>query len=158
MKEISFILNGEDRKIHIQPYKTLADVLRYQMGLKSLKCGCERGDCGTCTVWVNDKPVRSCLILGVEAAEQKVTTLEGLMKDGKPTPLQLKLHGDNAYQCGFCAPGMLMSLEALMRDNKKPDEEEIKEAIAGNLCRCTGYSSIVESVQELISSSEGEAL
>lgn len=145
-KTISFTLNNEQREVSVQANLTLADMLRYKIGVKSLKCGCERGDCGTCTILVNDKPVRSCLILAQEADGQKITTLEGLMIDGNMTPLQKKLHEDNSFQCGFCAPGMLISLEALIKHTPHPTKEEIQEAIAGNLCRCTGYTPIIDAV------------
>ncbi len=148
-KEISFILNGEERFFDVPINKTLADVLRYDVGIKSLKCGCERGDCGSCTLMIDGKTVRSCLVLAVEVDGHEVTTLEGIMGTDDLTPLQLKLHQLNSFQCGFCAPGMIMSLTALFNKNPTPNEEEIKEAIGGNLCRCTGYEPIIKACMEV---------
>jgi carbon-monoxide dehydrogenase small subunit len=149
---IEFTLNGESRQCAVEPNLSLADALRYQFGLKSLKCGCDKGDCGTCTILINGKAVRSCLILAVEAAGQKVTTLEGLMPNGELMPLQKKLIEHNSFQCGFCAPGIIMSLSELLAANPSPNEAEVKESIAGNLCRCTGYMPIIEAVMDLVKS------
>ncbi len=148
--QIAFTLNNELRKMDVETNQTLADALRYLMGTKSVKCGCERGDCGSCTILFNGKSVRSCLILALEADGQEITTLEGIKKpEEEMTPLQEKLLANNSFQCGFCASGMIMSLTPLLKKNPSPSEEEIKEAIAGNLCRCTGYEPIISAVKEL---------
>lgn len=148
-KTIELILNGEKRIMDVDVHKTLLETLRETFGIKSPKCGCDRGDCGTCTVMINGKTVRSCLVLGIEANGQEITTLEGLMNDGM-TPLQETMLKNNAFQCGFCAPGMIMSAEEVMKKHENPTEEDIIEGIAGNLCRCTGYSPIIKSIKETI--------
>jgi carbon-monoxide dehydrogenase small subunit len=150
MKKIDLKVNGEIRTIIVEPTTTLLEALRDQLGLKSPKCGCDRGDCGSCTVLLDGKSVRSCLILAIETENQEIVTLEGTMKDQDLTPIQKALYESNAFQCGFCAPGMIMSLSELLEKNKKPTEEEIKEAISGNLCRCTGYTPIIEAVKKLV--------
>ena len=132
MKEISFILNGEKRKLIVEPSETLLDVLRNKLGLKSPKCGCNKGDCGTCTIFLNGKSVRSCLILAIEADNQEIITLEGLSKEGLTT-LQKKFVELNAFQCGFCAPGITIAATELLSNNPHPSKEDIKEALNGNL-------------------------
>ncbi|MFC2139963.1 (2Fe-2S)-binding protein, partial [Bacteroidota bacterium] len=116
---------------------------------KSTKCGCERGDCGTCTVMINGRTVRSCMILAIEVDGQSVVTLEGLMKDDL-TLLQKKFIEHNSFQCGYCTPGVIMSATELLNSNPKPSTEEIKEALGGNLCRCTGYSSIINAIKDIV--------
>lgn len=148
-KEISFKLNGEQRIIDVRPNEILLEVIRDRFGLKSPKCGCDHGDCGTCTVMINGKTVRSCLVLAIEADGQEVVTLEGIMKEGI-TPLQESLLNHNSFQCGFCAPGVILSATELLNKNPKPDRTEIKEAIAGNLCRCTGYAPIIEAIEDIL--------
>ncbi|NCQ19661.1 MAG: (2Fe-2S)-binding protein [Ignavibacteria bacterium] len=148
-KEISFLLNGERRTIEVSPSEILLEVLRDRLGLNSPKCGCDRGDCGTCSVMINRKTVRSCLILAIEVEDQEVVTLEGMMQSGL-TPLQESFLKHNSFQCGFCAPGVILSTTELLAKNPHPDKEEIQEAIAGNLCRCTGYSPIIDAVIDLV--------
>ena len=148
-KSITFTLNGEIRTIEVEPSEILLDVLRNRLGVKSPKTGCDMGDCGTCTVMLNDKTIRSCLILAIEIDGQKVTTLEGLMKDGL-TPLQESFLEHNSFQCGFCTPGMILSVTELVGKNPKPNREEIKEALSGNLCRCTGYTPIIDAVVDYV--------
>ena len=148
MKKISINLNGEERFVHIEPNDVLLDVLRDKLGIKSPKSGCERGDCGTCAVLLNGKSVRSCLILAIEVDGSEIITLEGISKDGL-TPLQESFIKHNSFQCGFCAPGVTISATELLNKNPHPDKEEIKEAISGNLCRCTGYDSIIEAIEEV---------
>ena len=147
--EINFLLNGERRTIDVLPNEILLEVIRDRFGLKSPKCGCDHGDCGTCTLMINGKTVRSCLILAVEVDGQEVVTLEGIMKDGM-TPLQDSMLKHNSFQCGFCAPGVILSATELLNKNPKPGKEEIKEAIAGNLCRCTGYAPIIEAIEDTL--------
>lgn len=148
MKKISIKLNGETRFVYVEPNDVLLDVLRDKLGIKSPKSGCERGDCGTCAVLLNGKSVRSCLILAIEVDGQEITTIEGLSKDGL-TPLQEAFIENNSFQCGFCAPGITISATELLNKNPHPNKEEIKEAIAGNLCRCTGYESIIEAIEKV---------
>ena len=148
-KEISFLLNGERRTIEVSSSEILLEVLRDRLGLNSPKCGCDRGDCGTCSVMINGKTVRSCLILAIEVEDQEVVTLEGIMHNGL-TPLQESFLKHNSFQCGFCAPGVILSTTELLAKNPHPNKEEIQEAIAGNLCRCTGYSPIIDAVIDLV--------
>lgn len=148
-KEISFLLNGERRTIEVSSSEILLEVLRDRLGLNSPKCGCDRGDCGTCSVMINGKTVRSCLILAIEVEDQEVITLEGIMQNGL-TPLQESFLKHNSFQCGFCAPGVILSTTELLAKNPHPNKEEIQEAIAGNLCRCTGYSPIIDAVIDLV--------
>lgn len=148
MKKISFILNGENRFVFIEGNEILLDVLRDKLGVKSPKCGCDNGDCGACTVLLYGKPVRSCLIFAMEVEGQEITTVEGIAKNGL-TPLQKSLHEHNSFQCGYCAPGIILSTHALLLETPNPTKAEIQEAIAGNLCRCTGYTSIIEAVLDL---------
>jgi aerobic-type carbon monoxide dehydrogenase small subunit (CoxS/CutS family) len=148
MKEISIRLNGETRRVAVKANETLLDVLRGKLGIKTPKEGCGRGDCGACTVLLDGKAVRSCLILAIEVDGQSVTTLEGVGKDG-PSALQQAFVKNNAFQCGFCAPGVILSASALLAENPLPTEHEVREALAGNLCRCTGYEPIVRTVLEV---------
>jgi carbon-monoxide dehydrogenase small subunit len=147
-KPIILKVNGEERSADVEPNDILLDVLRTQIGLKSPKIGCERGDCGSCTILLDGKTVRSCLILAVEAEGHEITTVEGLSQGG-PTPLQQAFVEHNAFQCGFCAPGIVLAATELLERNPHPTEEEVKEAISGNLCRCTGYKPILEAVLEV---------
>ncbi|MFH1001082.1 MAG: (2Fe-2S)-binding protein [Bacteroidota bacterium] len=147
MYEISFKLNGETRYISVFANEILLEVLRDKLGVKSPKCGCDSGDCGACTVLLNSKAVRSCLIFAVEADQQEIITLEGISENGL-TPLQQMLLEKNSFQCGYCAPGMILSATELLEKNPHPTKHEIQEALAGNLCRCTGYSPIIDAILE----------
>ena len=153
-KMIHFILNGENRQIEVAPGETLLETLRNKLGLKSPKCGCDRGDCGTCTVLLNNESVRSCLIFAIEVDGQEIITLEGLSKDGL-TPLQEAFLKHSSFQCGFCAPGIILSATELLNNNPHPTKEEAKEAIAGNLCRCTGYEPILDAIMDVSKAEEG---
>ena len=144
-KRITLKLNRETRSVDIEPNDILLDVLRDKLGVHSPKIGCERGDCGACTVLLDGKTVRSCLILAIEAAGHEITTVEGLSRAGL-TPLQQAFLDHASFQCGFCAPGMVLSATELLARNPHPTEHEVQEAIAGNLCRCTGYKPIVDAV------------
>ena len=148
MKEISIRLNGEVRRVSVAPNETLLDVLRGRLGIKTPKEGCGRGDCGACTVLLDGKVVRSCLILAIEVDGQSVITLEGVGRDG-PTALQKAFVKNNVFQCGFCASGVILTASALLAEKPQPTEHEVREALAGNLCRCTGYEPIVETVLEV---------
>jgi carbon-monoxide dehydrogenase small subunit len=154
MTEIRFVLNGETRTIQVKPNETLLDVLREKLGMKSPKCGCDRGDCGACAVFLNGKSVRSCLVLAIEVHGMEIITLEGI-SGNKLSELQERFIEMNAFQCGYCAPGVIISATELLKTNPHPDLAEIKEALAGNLCRCTGYKPIFDAILSL-SGQEGE--
>jgi len=141
-----FKLNGEMRELSVAAGDTLLEVLRDGCGVKSPKSGCDRGDCGACTVLLNGKTVRACLVLAVEAGGAEILTLEGANSRKWTRTLQDAFHRKNAFQCGFCAPGVILSAAELLEKKKNPSRTEIKEAIAGNLCRCTGYEPIVDSI------------
>ena len=147
MKKITLTLNGELRNVYVEPEEILLDVLREELGVKSPKCGCDRGDCGACAVLLNGRSVRSCLVLAIETDGQEIVTVEGISKDGL-NKVQNTMLDKNAFQCGFCAPGMIISTTELLDNNPHPNLEEIKEALSGNLCRCSGYLPILESIQE----------
>ncbi|MBP7864967.1 MAG: (2Fe-2S)-binding protein [Acidobacteria bacterium] len=144
-KSIRFTLNGEVRTLDVDPWEILLDTLRERLGIKSPKIGCERGECGTCTVLLDGKPVRSCLILAVEADGRELVTVEGLNRDGL-SPLQEKFLEHNSFQCGFCAPGFVVAATALLQQDPSPDREAVREALDGHLCRCTGYTPILDAV------------
>jgi carbon-monoxide dehydrogenase small subunit len=147
MKELHELdVNGEIRQVAFEPYKTLLEVLREDMALTGTKHGCELGECGACTVLIDGEPVFSCLSLAVEAVGRRVTTVEGLAERGQPSALQRAFAATGAAQCGYCTPGFLMSATALLERNPRPSVAEIKEALAGNLCRCTGYTKIFQAV------------
>jgi carbon-monoxide dehydrogenase small subunit len=145
-RRIDFILNGEKRSVEPRINQTLLEMLRDALGVKSPKCGCDRGDCGSCTVLIDGRAVRSCLVLAVEVDGHEVKTLEGLMPGGELSALQKSFLAHNSFQCGFCTPGVIVAVSELLEKNPHPDRDEIKEALSGNLCRCTGYSPIIEAV------------
>lgn len=147
---ISVNVNGESYKRMVAANRTLLDFLRYDLALTGTKEGCDTGDCGACTVLFDGKAVDSCLVLAVEANGHKITTIEGLNATGEVDPLQQAFMEAGAVQCGFCTPGMIMSIKGLLNENPNPSRREIKRAIAGNLCRCTGYERIVDAVQLVI--------
>ncbi|MBI1729202.1 (2Fe-2S)-binding protein [Candidatus Acetothermia bacterium] len=144
---ITLQINGERYEVAVTVNKTLLEILREDLDLTGTKHGCEVGECGTCTVLINDQPILSCLTLGVEIQGQKITTIEGLEQNGKLHPIQQAFIELQAAQCGYCTPGMLLSSKALLDENKNPSQDEIKEALSGNLCRCTGYWKIIEAVE-----------
>ncbi len=143
---IELKVNGELYEVAIKPWRTLLDVLREDLGLTGTKKSCDSGDCGACTVIMNGKLVVSCLVLAVEAQGKDIFTIEGLAKNGQLHPLQQAFIEHGAIQCGFCTPGMLLSAKALLDRNPRPTEAEVREGISGNLCRCTGYTKIVEAI------------
>jgi carbon-monoxide dehydrogenase small subunit len=147
-KTITFTVNGELETINIPVHKTLLQALREELVLTGTKNGCAAGECGACTVLLNGEPVNSCLVLAVECDGAKVITVEGLAADEQLDPLQQALVDAGGVQCGFCIPGVLISARALLDRSPQPDEQEIREALVGNLCRCTGYVRIIEGVQE----------
>jgi carbon-monoxide dehydrogenase small subunit len=140
------VVNKESVEIAVEPWWTLLDVLRDQLDLTGAKKGCDRGDCGACTVLFDGRPLVSCSMLAVQANGHAITTIEGLLNDSHPHPLQQAFVEHGAVQCGFCTPGMIMSAVALLDENPCPSEDEVRAAIQGNLCRCTGYSKIVEAI------------
>ncbi|MBU1056519.1 MAG: (2Fe-2S)-binding protein [Proteobacteria bacterium] len=143
---IELKVNGESYETAIDPHRTLLEVLRDNLGLTGSKEGCDLGACGACTVIVDGKAVLGCLTLAMDAQGKEITTIEGLAKEGKLTLLQQNFVDYGAIQCGYCTPGMIMSSKALLDENPKPTEAEIKKGISGNLCRCTGYTKIVEAI------------
>jgi carbon-monoxide dehydrogenase small subunit len=143
---LTFELNGRETEVMARPLATLGFVLREQLGLRAAKAGCRQGGCGSCTVLVDGEPVLSCLLPVANVAGRSVSTLEGM---GGEDPLQTVFHERFAVQCGFCAPGMLMAARALLERNPSPTREEIAEALAGNVCRCTGYQSIIDAIAEV---------
>lgn len=146
-KLIKMTVNSKKWEISVQPNQTLVRVLREALGLTGTKVGCEMGDCGTCTVIMDGKAVNACLVLAVQADGREILTIEGLARDEALHPLQESFIMEGAIQCGFCTPGMIMSAQALLKENPDPDEAQIREGISGVLCRCTGYSKIVQAIK-----------
>src|SRR6266699_2185222 len=153
---ISFTLNGETTEVAFAPHKTLLEVLREDLALTGTKHGCELGECGTCTVLLDGTPVLSCLALGLACAGRRVKTVEGMAQGGKLHPLQEAFAELGAAQCGYCTPAFLLAAEALLAANPKPTRAAIKDALAGNLCRCTGYIKIYEAVELAAARMRGE--
>jgi aerobic carbon-monoxide dehydrogenase small subunit len=145
---IQMTVNGAHVEAAIEPNRTLLEFLREDLGLTGTKHGCGLGDCGACTVILDNEPVNACLVLAMQARDRDVLTIEGLAENGRLHPIQQAFVEKGAIQCGFCSPGMILSTKALLDQNPKPTELEIRTAISGNLCRCTGYQKIVEAVQE----------
>ena len=146
--KVSLTINGEKRELQLEPYRSLLDALRNEAGLTGTKKGCDVGDCGACTVIVDGKPLNSCLMLGVEAEGCDVITIEGIQSaPDRLHPLQESFMKLGGAQCGFCTPGMIVMAKALLDENPDPTEDEIRFGIAGNICRCTGYTRIVEAIQ-----------
>jgi carbon-monoxide dehydrogenase small subunit len=145
---MQFNINNAIYEGEIDVRRTLLEVLRENFGLMGTKKGCNEGECGACTVLMDNKPVLSCLVLAVEAQGKKIETVEGLAKNGELHPLQKAFIAHGALQCGFCTSGMLMAAKGLLNENPRPTEQAVRQAIAGNLCRCTGYDTIVEAILE----------
>ena len=143
---ITLKVNRDSYEIAVDTRRTLLEVLRADLGLTGTKEGCDIGECGSCTVLMNGKPALACLVLAVDAQDKDILTIEGLTVDGQLHPLQKAFVEHGAVQCGFCTPGMILSAKALLERTPSPSEEEVKAAIAGNLCRCTGYNKIVEAI------------
>lgn len=141
---VKFTLNGEKVKVKVKPNITLLDLLRRKLKITSVKRGCERGECGACTVLVDNQPVNSCLVLAPQIDGKNVVTVEGIVKKNELHPIQKAFIEAGAVQCGFCTPGMILTLKAFLDMNPNPSEEDIRRAIEGNLCRCTGYTKIIE--------------
>ena len=153
---ISFGLNGETTEVAFAPHKTLLEVLREDLGLTGTKHGCELGECGTCTVLVDGKSILSCLMLGLDAEDREVITIEGMAENGRLHPLQNTFADTGAAQCGYCSPGFLLAAKELIDKNARPSRDEIKEALSGNLCRCTGYIKIYEAIELAAAQMRGE--
>ena len=153
---VRFSLNNEDIEVAFAPHKTLLEVLREDLGLTGTKHGCELGECGVCTVLVDDQPVLSCLVLGLDAEGRKVATIEGMAAGNELHPLQETFADLGAAQCGYCTPGFLLTAQQLLENNPHPSRAEIQEALSGNLCRCTGYIKIYEAVELAAARLRGE--
>jgi aerobic-type carbon monoxide dehydrogenase small subunit (CoxS/CutS family) len=151
-RELELNVNDELWEVDVEPHKTLLEVLREDIGFTGAKEGCGLGACGTCTVLVEGAPLLSCLTLALEVQHKRITTIEGLVEGGRPDPVQKAFIEHGAIQCGFCTPGNILSAKALLDRNPRASREEIEEALAGNLCRCTGYQKIVEAVESLVGS------
>jgi aerobic carbon-monoxide dehydrogenase small subunit len=145
--QITVKVNGSQELVNVPSNMTLMMMLRESLSLTGTKNGCSAGECGACTVLLNGEPVNSCMVLAVEADGQEITTIEGLAKDGQLDVVQQMIIEKGGVQCGFCTPGMLISARALLNRNPHPSEQDVVEALVGNLCRCTGYTRIIESVQ-----------
>ena len=153
---ISFSLNGEACEVAFAPHKTLLEVLREDLALTGTKHGCELGECGTCTVLVDGKSILSCLMLGLDAAGRRVETIEGMADGAQLHPLQETFADTGAAQCGYCSPGFMLAAKELLEKSPQPTRDEIREALSGNLCRCTGYIKIYEAVELAAAKMRGE--
>jgi carbon-monoxide dehydrogenase small subunit len=145
-KQLKFTVNRQEYELYVEPKKLLVEVLRDNVGLTGTKRGCNSSSCGACTVLLNGKAVKACSILAVQANNAEIVTVEGLANKDKLHPLQEAFLDHGSFQCGFCTPGMLMSSKALLDENPKPTQEQIREGIDGNICRCTGFNSIIRAV------------
>jgi carbon-monoxide dehydrogenase small subunit len=143
---ITLTVNGENRELSVEPRKLLSDALRENCGLTGTHVGCEHGVCGACTVLVDGRPARACLTYAIQMEGHEVSTIEGVARQGRLSPLQQALHEEHGLQCGFCTPGIVMTFEAFLAKHPDPSEAEIREALSGNLCRCTGYHNIVRAI------------
>lgn len=144
---ITITVNGEEYHLEVKANRTLVDVLREDLSLTGTKKGCNEGKCGSCTVLMDGLPVSSCMILAAQADGRNILTIEGVAQEGKAHPLQKAFAEKGAVQCGYCTPGMILTAKALLDENPAPGEDEIRSAIAGNLCRCTGYTKIIDAIQ-----------
>ena len=147
MKRINLVVNDQPVSVEVEPRTTLLDVLRHDLGLTGAKRGCEEGDCGACSILLDGRVVNACLVLAIRLEGRTVRTIEGLGEAGRLNRLQESFVAHGALQCGYCGPGMIMSAQALLEKTPDPAEDEIRRALAGNLCRCTGYAKIVEAVR-----------
>ena len=147
MTQIAVTVNGERQEAEVEPRQLLVYFLREQLGLTGTNVGCDTSSCGACTVLLDGESVKSCTVLAVQADGTEVTTIEGLAADGELHPVQRAFHETHALQCGYCTPGMVMATVSLLKEQPSPSEDEIRQALEGNLCRCTGYHNIVKAVQ-----------
>lgn len=155
MRQIKFTLNGKPCEVAVKPWRTLLEMLREDLYLTGTKEGCGEGECGSCTVIMGGKTVNSCLVPAMEADNQEIITIEGLSEGEHLHPIQKAFVDKAGMQCGFCTPGMIMSAKVLLEKTPSPSEEEIREGIAGNFCRCTGYTKIIESIQAVSETKKG---
>ena len=156
-ERITLTLNGEARDLHVDPWTTLLDLVRERLDLTGSKKGCDHGQCGACTMLVNGRRVNSCLKLAITLDGAEVTTIEGLVEpDGKLHPMQAAFVEHDAFQCGYCTPGQIMSAVALVREGRARSREEIREYMSGNICRCGAYTNIVDAIQDVLGSGSGE--
>lgn len=147
--ELGFVVNGDPIRLRVLPFVTLLEVLREDLELTGTKYGCGEGECGACSIMLNGKLVNACLVLAVECGGSEIVTIEGLAADGGLHPIQQAFVDHGAVQCGFCTPGMIMAAHALLEENPSPSQEDVRQALEGNLCRCTGYRKIVDAVLSL---------
>jgi carbon-monoxide dehydrogenase small subunit len=147
MRRVSLSVNGAPRELDLEPRELLVYVLRDRLGLTGTNVGCDTSSCGACTVLLDGEAVKSCTVLGVQADGAEITTIEGLASNGELHPVQQAFHEQHALQCGYCTPGMVLATVSLLEENPSPSEEEVRRALEGNLCRCTGYQNIVKAVQ-----------
>ena len=155
-RSVSFTLNSKKIEVEIEPRLLLVHLLREELDLTGTHIGCDTTQCGACTVFMDGASVKSCTILGVQAAGADILTIEGLKQDGELHPLQQAFWDEHGLQCGYCTPGMIMSAYGMLRDNPNPTEQEIREGLRGNLCRCTGYHNIVKAVQSAAANMRGK--
>jgi len=151
MRRVSLSVNGAPHELDLEPRELLVYVLRDRLGLTGTNVGCDTSSCGACTVLLDGEAVKSCTVLGVQADGAEITTIEGLAANGELHPVQQAFHEQHALQCGYCTPGMVLATVSLLEENPSPSEEEIRRALEGNLCRCTGYQNIVKAVQAVFS-------
>ncbi|MFM0014955.1 (2Fe-2S)-binding protein [Paraburkholderia sediminicola] len=156
-KAIYLSVNGTRHEVRCEPRKLLSDVLREDCRLTGTHVGCEHGVCGACTVLIDGRPARSCLAYAVQMDEVQITTIEAVAQDGRLSPLQQAMHECHGLQCGFCTPGIVMTFEAYLREHPSPSEAEVREALSGNLCRCTGYQNIVRAILLAAARMRGES-
>ncbi|MFP3564788.1 (2Fe-2S)-binding protein [Paraburkholderia sp. SIMBA_030] len=156
-KAIYLSVNGTRHEVHCEPRKLLSDALREDCRLTGTHVGCEHGVCGACTVLIDGRPARSCLAYAVQLDEVQITTIEAVAQDGRLSPLQQAMHECHGLQCGFCTPGIVMTFEAYLREHPSPSEAEVREALSGNLCRCTGYQNIVRAILLAAARMRGES-
>ena len=154
-RPLSITVNGIERTILVEPYYSLLDTLRDELHLTGTKKGCDEGDCGACTVLLNGQPVTSCLVLAHSARDAEVVTVEGLASGGELHAVQRSFAENGGLQCGYCTPGLIMATVGLLNENPDPTEEEVKFGLGGNLCRCTGYSKVIEAVMAAVESTKG---
>ena len=154
-RDITLTVNGRKHEVAVEPYRTLVDVLRNELSLTGTKRGCNSGHCGACTVLLDGRAVNSCLVLAVDARDRDILTIEGLAQRGKLHPLQSAFIEYGALQCGYCTSGTILAAKAFLDENPNPSEDEVREALVGNLCRCTGYEPIVEAILA-VAQGEGE--
>jgi carbon-monoxide dehydrogenase small subunit len=147
VRRVSITVNGDERALELEPRELLVYVLRERLGLTGTNVGCDTSSCGACTVLIDGESVKSCTLLGVQADGHEITTIEGLATNGALHPVQDAFHEQHGLQCGYCTPGFVMATVSLLRENPHPSEEQIRHALEGNLCRCTGYHNIVRAVQ-----------